>query len=207
MNSQEALDIVKVYVKKMVETMPFSEEMKSLKEASKVLQDEVTINDVLKRHIRYVKRPNFEVIETNGYGKEDNSDDVMYSFTPTQEGTKGDFDAIKEWCQTNKFIYGWEYMRDLKRQSKKVTRKMIWDWMYMNKMNPCDLLVTDGEFGSANNLELEKNFKLSPTFEKCIKEHSSADYPKFSNYDAVLDCVIPIAEVNIKDFSEDNRND
>jgi len=84
---------------------------------------------------------------------------------------------------------GWEYMNMLK--GTHATRQQIWDWLYMNKLEPIDLLVINNLSGiNSNALELPEGFSLSPQFIKAIEEHPTADYPDFENYRAVLDCEV-----------------
>lgn len=63
----------------------------------------------------------------------------------------------------------WEYLRDIK--STQATKQEIFDWFYLNRIDPCCCLTCDKDdpIGIAEDkLKLGKNFKLNKDFIKLI---------------------------------------
>ena len=76
----------------------------------------------------------------------------------------------------------WEYLRDLKQAN--ATKENIFDWFYMNRIDPCSCLTCDDDdpIGIAeDSLKLGKDFKLNKNFIKLITTKYTCLDPKTLN--------------------------
>lgn len=167
-------------------------EDKELEDLCKVVYGELEINEILKRHIVYEKLGGDEFINTYGYLKDKETGTPLYCFTKQQEGTKGDFNTIREWLGGVKFLYGWEYLASLGDLPKEIRRKEIMSWLFISKKAPVDLITTYF-LVTFNHYFDFSHFKFAKTFYELCKELPT---PTIYNYEKILDCRIPIDEAN-----------